>query len=144
MTLKEALAICDAPLSERRHSTEEIVESFRVWHEWWQKTDWDYRSFAKILIALEEKLGSEAAVDALLRKSGVAPARLKNAKRVVKIYDDYVRAGPATMPWFETLDWKKVTLLNRATTRHDRFTLRREPIFDGSPAAWKRIEELGK
>ena len=144
MTLKEALAVCESVSSARQHTAEEILESLRVWHEWWQNTDWNYRSFSKVLIVLEQKLGSEEAAHSLLRKAGVNPTRLKNAKRVVKVYDDYVRNGPATMAWFEALDWNKVTLINRATTRHDRFSLRREPIFDGTPAAWTRIEELGR
>lgn len=144
MTLREADTILKSPLSAKLHSLEEINEAFRVWYAWWQNTDWNYRAFAKVLVVLEDKLGSESAVNSLLRKKGVDLTRLKNARRMVKVYDDYVRNGPATVDWFEALDWKKVTLINRATTRHDRFTLRREPIFDGSDRAWRLIEELGR
>ena len=107
MTLREADAILKSPLSAKLHSSEVIAEAFRVWYAWWQKTDWDYRAFATVLIVLEDKLGSESAVNSLLRKEGVDLTRLKNARRMVKVYDDYVRNGPATIAWFEALVGRK-------------------------------------
>ena len=143
MTTNEASAIVASLKLMKSHTVEEVSEAIGVWFRWYKATDWNYRHYANMIIVFTERCDSEIAALELIRSHDVTESSIKNALRLVKVYDDYVKSGPASIDWFESLDWKRINLINRATARHDRWTLRREPIFDGSPSAWLRIEELG-
>ena len=143
MTTNEAYAILASLKLMKSRTVEEVSEAIEVGFRWYNATDWNYRHYANLIIVLTAKCESEKAALDLMRKGGCSESSIKNALRLVKVYDDYVKSGPASIDWFESLDWKRINLINRATARHDRWTLRREPIFDGSPSAWLRIEELG-
>lgn len=143
MTTKEAFAIFASLESMRSRSIKEIMEAFAVCAHWRETTDWNYRAYANMIIGLTAEFDSEKAAIEKLRKHGASEASIKNAMRLVQVYYDYVKSGHASLAWFESLNCRQTVLINRATRRHDRWTLRREPIFDGSPAAWIRIEALG-
>lgn len=125
-------------------SAEQLVNNFADREKRRMATPWNYRACANWLIALEQQLGSEKAAVKGLRDAGASETNLKNAKQLVRVYDDYVHSGHASLAWFEKLDYNRTILVNQATNRHDRWSLRKEPIFNGTPTAWARIEELAR
>ena len=77
-----------------------------------------YLHVAKGVIALEDKIGEDAA-KALFAAKGIAAHTIKNARQATKVWTALVAVGHADEAWFDTLVFQDFRVLNQAVAKLD-------------------------
>ena len=100
-----------------------------------------YAQTAFGIIALRGKVANPEHV---MRLAGVSENTLKNARRLVQVYDDFIERGYATMEWLYGVNYMDAVALNRVVNRGLKMVVIRKGLLTGREIAWREIEFLAE